>query len=147
MSNRVKILLYFDGSKESEAALNHCVNLTTERDAVLAVLGVVDIHLLATQCGGYLSEMSLTTMEHGMSACVDRATGHLRSKGIEAHGHVAVGPAVECIRDQVDHFNAEWLVVGERIRSKWLRWLMTPSAFEQLRGSIGGCTVITVPFH
>ena len=116
-----RILLCYDGSAEGRNALREGAEVAQCMQAETHLLAVIR----GAPGGGVVEGLS----EHALR-CEDEASGRilqegvdwLRERGLEAHGDIVFGNAIEEITRKVEEIHPDLIVVGHRKRSRLSRW-------------------------
>lgn len=115
------ILLCYDGSKEGRNAL--------KEGAEIALCMQVQTHLLAVirEDGGPgvlegYSEAWFRSQDSAAQNILDEGVAWLRERGLDAHGRIVFGNAIEEIVRAAQETKADLIVVGHRRRSRLARW-------------------------
>lgn len=139
------VLVYYDGSNESRAALQYVARLGSALAATVHVLSVVDIGSSVGASLGYLSDMACLQIEGNAKQTLKEALDYLRESGTVARGYLAAGHVVDSMAEYAQVLNAELLVLGHR-NQRGLAGLWPQSAnHAELVKRAAGRAVITVP--
>ncbi len=117
-----KMLLCFDGSKESHAALKQGAELAAACGAEVHLLAVIRTNAM-TLVGETLStEVPLAEYQLEVEKILHEGVEGLRQLGITAHGHVAIGDPVTEIAAAARRLSADLIVLGHHSQSAFARW-------------------------
>jgi nucleotide-binding universal stress UspA family protein len=144
MSSHYNLLVYYDGSPESRAALLRATQLGYALTGTVHVLSVVDIGSAIGSSHGYLSEVVCSQLESAAKEVLKEAMDHLRDSGTVAYGHLAMGNAVDSMARYASLLNAELLVLGHRNPRGLARWWGPRPYHVELVKRAAGRAVITV---
>jgi nucleotide-binding universal stress UspA family protein len=116
-----KILLGYDGSPQSQKALDAALDLAKQYKAELFILTVV-------QPPEFGDDVEAEAVIENSRAYHEQLLAHARppvdESGVAAHYEVAVGHPAEQIIYHADRQDADVIVVGHRGRSKFTRLLL-----------------------
>lgn len=123
-----RILIAYNGSAESQAALRECIRLAPLPPAEIHLLVVVDPppYLLV---GEYAAaavlnvEEELAAEKEKMEAELNRGRSLLEEAGLTVHRHLEIGDPVTVITELVEQLNIDLVIVGHsRHKPLALRW-------------------------
>jgi nucleotide-binding universal stress UspA family protein len=119
-----KIILAYDGSRESQQALLNCKDLSQWDHAQVHLLSVIPYDSIAMgHETSYFNEQQnkadeircLQTLKDGME--------QLNQSGIDAKGELLKGDAVDQIVEYAHNIGADLIMLGHKHRNNWLeRW-------------------------
>ncbi|MEO6917473.1 MAG: universal stress protein [Collimonas sp.] len=135
-----KILVAYNGSAESRAALQECIQLRPPGSAEIHLLGVV--HLSAYgMAGGYAPEIVCTTKTQTMRQELDEGQALLVAAGLNPVIHLEIGEPVDVIGTLADRLKIELVIVGHSRRktlaARWWRGDTDALLVERL-----GCSIL-----
>ena len=131
-----KILLAYDGSRESRTALREGALLAGRSGAEVVLLAIVPPLTSPDAMGA----MMVTAKEH--QAILDEGLERAKQIGLKVSGHIVAGEPIDAISAWAESTNADLVVVGHRKRSLLERWWSGPShatLSEQLNCSLLIC--------
>jgi nucleotide-binding universal stress UspA family protein len=144
MSPFAKLLLVYDGSAESQAALERCAQLSLALSAQVDVVSVVDAESANAHCGGLLSDLAFHRLEELARSTLDHAVSQLTGDGIVASGYVSFGRLNDVVLRHTQAFNPDLVVVGHRPQARRSRWWRSRAAHHELTERLCGTTIVTV---
>lgn len=140
-----KILVAYNGSTESRAALRECIRLAPSAQAQIHLLVVVDPppYLLV----GEYAAAAVLNVEEELAAEKEKmetelARGHalLSEAGLTVHRHLEVGDPVAVIAELVEKLNIELVIVGHSrhvpLALRWWRGTKDALLVEKIRCSL-----------
>lgn len=135
------ILCAVDGSKESDLALRHTVDLVGGRDAQVHVLHV---GLLSPWTNPRtLSSQQMDRLRHEANALLDVQVARVREMGVDPEGaHLRMGRATDEILRLRDEVDADLIVIGSRGLNAFKRVLLGSDAEGVVRHA--PCAVLVV---
>lgn len=142
MQAHSRILLLYDGSTEARLALARCAQLATALSAFVNVLSIVDSTNLNAATGGQLSGLAFVHLEQHAKEAADEAIAQLRSDGIFAHGHVAVGQTVDTLSRHAKVLSPDIVIIGHRVRRRLARWWHGSPLHADITERLQGITVV-----
>lgn len=145
MSSQYNLLVYYDGSPESRAALLRAAQLGYALTGTVHVLSVVDIASAIGASHGCLPDVVCLQLESAAKEALREAMDHLKDSGTVAFGHLATGNAVDSMARYASLLNAELLVLGHRNPRGLTRWLGPRPHHAELVKRAAGRAVIAVP--
>ncbi|WOD19074.1 universal stress protein [Paraburkholderia kirstenboschensis] len=86
MSSLFRVLLVYDGTDESQAALSRCSQLSLALSAEVDVVSVVDPVCANVNSAGMLSDLAYSRLEELARHTLQTAIGKLVDNGVTAHG-------------------------------------------------------------
>jgi nucleotide-binding universal stress UspA family protein len=141
------MLLVYDGTVESQAALAHCSRLSLALSAEVDVMSVVDSITSNARSAGMLSDLAYTHLEEAARHTLHTAVGKLAENGVTAHGYLCIGRTVDAVSRHAVASRSDIVVVGHRSRRGLSRWFgqrpLHLDLAERLRGS--ALVTVTVP--
>jgi|SRR5580698_3199731 nucleotide-binding universal stress UspA family protein len=114
-----RVLLYYDASYESRAALIHACSLCRAFEAELHIQVVVDIESAVACAGAPFTVLAKTDLDECANAILDDALRRSYAKGTNAKGIVSFGEVICCMKETASAIDACAMVVGHRKRA-WL---------------------------
>ena len=119
-----KIILAYDGSHESQQALLNCKDLSQWDHAKVHLLSVVPYETISMgHETSYYSEPEKKFDEEKRLKILSEGVEKLQSEGIEAHGKLLKGDAVDKIVEYAHNIGADLIMLGHQHRNNWLeRW-------------------------
>jgi nucleotide-binding universal stress UspA family protein len=142
MQKHSRILLLYDGSAEARLALARCAQLAMALSASVDVLSIVDSSNLNAACGGQLSGLAFEHLEQLAREAADEAIAQLRSDGIFAHGHIAVGQTVDTLSRHANVLSPDIVIVGHTGRRRLARWWHGSPLYADITERLRGLTVV-----
>ncbi|MEM5332059.1 universal stress protein [Paraburkholderia sp. JHI2823] len=144
MPDYQSILVYYDGSEESQQALNRIPELCWQRAGCeIHVLAVADIYTALISTTGIVTDLAYLTYLNNTSQLLDNALCRLKSEGIRANGYLYHGTVVESIVHYAERLNAGWIVAGFRPRQGISRLLRgRPWQFDLIERLVNRMVVI-----
>ncbi|WP_083245585.1 universal stress protein [Paraburkholderia nodosa] len=143
MSDYQSILVYYDGSEESQQALNRIPELRWQGAGELHVLAVADISTALISTAGIVTDLAYSTYLSNTSQLLDNALCRLKSKGIRASGYLSHGTVVDSVVHYAERLNAGLIVAGFRHRQGISRlWRGRPWQFDLIERLVGRMVVI-----
>ncbi|HEV8594799.1 MAG TPA: universal stress protein [Thermoplasmata archaeon] len=124
-----RILVGFDGSKESEKALDTAVELAKAASGTLIVQHVVAIGPEAYEAG----TIDLAAIEQDLGKMLDRAVERARHSGITATKVLSRGDIAATLLREAEQRGVELIVVGSLGRGRMARLLMGSVADKLVR--------------
>lgn len=118
------IILAYDGSSESQQALLKCKEISQWQHACVHLLAVVPYELvsLGPESAFYNHEESKQERER-CKTILNEGIATLSAEGLEVHGQLRDGEAVDQIVDYAQSVNADLIVLGHKHHGNWLeRW-------------------------
>ncbi len=126
-----RILVGYDGSKESEKALDAAVDLAKAAGANLVVQHVVSIGPEAYEAG----TLDVDAIERELGKMLDQAVERARQAGVTATKVLSRGDVAGTILREVEQRGADLIVVGSLGRGRMARLLMGSVADKLVRGA------------
>jgi nucleotide-binding universal stress UspA family protein len=114
-----RVLLYYDASEESRAALIHACSICRAFEAELYILVVVDIESIVACASAPFTALTRTDLNACANSFLDEALRHTSIEGTNAKGGVAFGEIICCIKEKASAIDACAIVIGHRKRT-WL---------------------------
>ncbi|MFM0501450.1 universal stress protein [Paraburkholderia caffeinilytica] len=139
-----RMLLVYDGTDESQAALSRCAELSLALSAQVDVMSVVDAASANANSAGMLSDLAYTRLEEFGRHTLRTAIGKLADNGITAHGYLTFGHTVDAVLRHAAIFNSDIVVLGHRTRKGLSRWWGDRPVHLDLAERLLGSTIITV---
>jgi nucleotide-binding universal stress UspA family protein len=116
-----KILLCYDGSAEGRNALKEGADVALCMQAEAHLLAIIRSALGAGVPEG-VNEMAFRHEDSNAEAILREGVDWLRAHGLNAHGSIVFGNAIEQITQAVQRLGPDLIVVGHRRRSRLARW-------------------------
>lgn len=139
-----RILTCYDGTAEMTAALHHATSLGKSLAAELHVLVVIDTAAMVASTLGMPSEGAYLNIEHAARETLRRGLDLAEERGMDAHGHIAIGNVADNVQHYAQALHADFVVLGHRRRSAFARIWHGPAPHQTLIGRCGASAVITV---
>jgi nucleotide-binding universal stress UspA family protein len=117
-----RVLLCYDGSDTSRRVLKTGVELASLMSAQVFVLSIVPAVIGTVSAAHAADYYGSTDFEFGYRQLLDESIAWLRSRGIEAEGHLARGNAIDQIIAYAQQMSADLIVVGHYPQAKNGRW-------------------------
>ena len=117
-----KILVAYNESQESRAALQACMRLAPGPEAEVHLVGIMNVgtYLMA---GEHVCEAVLAAEKDKIDSQVNATHAILAEAGLNVIDHVCAGEPVAVITDLVDKLGIELVIVGHaRSKPLSLRW-------------------------
>ncbi|MFM0075958.1 universal stress protein [Paraburkholderia sediminicola] len=144
MPSLSRMLLVYDGTDESHAALSRCAELSLALSAQVDVISVVDSVSANANSAGMLSDLAYMRLEESARHTLRIAIGKLADNGISAHGYVTFGRTVDAVSRHAATFNSDIVVLGHRTRKGLSRWWSDRPVHLDLAERLIGSTIVTV---
>ncbi|MFM0471400.1 universal stress protein [Paraburkholderia strydomiana] len=144
MSSLFRMLLVYDGTAESQAALSRCSQLSLALSAAVDVVSVVDPAGANAHSAGMLSDLAYSRLEEFARHTLQTAIGKLADSGVTAHGYLTFGRTADAVSRHAANFNSDIVVVGHRTQKGLLRWLGERPVHLDLAERLRGSTIVTV---
>lgn len=116
-----KILLCYDGTTEGRNALMAGADVALCMQSEVHLLAIIRPHAGPVVPEGY-SETWFKHEGDAAAAILNEGVTWLKDHGLEAHGDLAFGNAIEEIVRAAHHVKPDLIVVGHRRRSRLARW-------------------------
>jgi nucleotide-binding universal stress UspA family protein len=116
-----KILLCYDGSAEGRNALKEGAEVALCMHAEAYLLAIIRSAFAVGVPEG-VNEMAFRHEDSSAEAILQEGVDWLRERGLEAHGRIVFGNAIEQITQSVQQIQPDLIVVGHRRRSRLARW-------------------------
>jgi nucleotide-binding universal stress UspA family protein len=116
-----KILVGYDGSEAGKKAFETGLELAAKHGAELYVIAVCRPPEIADEVE---TEAVIENSRRYHAEMLDELKPVVAAKGVRGHFEVAVGHPAEQIIYDADRHAADLIVVGDRGRSKFTRWLL-----------------------
>jgi nucleotide-binding universal stress UspA family protein len=116
-----KILLCYDGTEEGRNALKAGADVALCMQAEAYLLAIIRPRSAPIVPEGY-SEAWFRHEDDAAKAILDEGVTWLKDHGLEAHGNLAFGNAIEEIVHAAHSMQPDLIVVGHRRRSRLARW-------------------------
>ena len=135
-----KILVAYNGTPESRAALHECIKLAPGSDAQVHLLGVVYFPSGYMLAGEYIPEAALVQEKERMQSDLAEAHALFAKAGLSVIDHLAVGEPVEVISKLAGELGIEIVILGHRrsksLAARWWRGSVDVSLLEKVRCSL-----------
>ncbi|HZZ12850.1 MAG TPA: universal stress protein [Paraburkholderia sp.] len=138
------MLLVYDGTDESHAALSRCAELSLALSAQVDVVSVVDSISANANSAGMLSDLAIMHLEEAARHTLRTAIGKLADGGVSAHGYLTFGRTVDAVSRHAATFNSNIVVLGHRAQKGLSRWFRDRPAHLDLADRLPGSTIVTV---
>ncbi len=122
------ILLCFDGTRESRKALREGSEIAEKFQAAAHLLAVVRLPVGLAATEGVVPQELFQVEQQRAREILDEGVNRLKSRGLLATGHIALGEPVEQIISKATELRANLIVLGHRHQGTLGRWW---------RGSVG----------
>ena len=116
-----KVLLCYDGTAEGRRALRHGADVVMCMKSEAYLLAIVQ-SLVTSAIPEGVTPLFAECEGDRAQALLDEGVRWLRDRGVNAHGSLEYGSAVECIAATARKIGADLIVVGHRNRSRLARW-------------------------
>jgi len=139
-----KIILAYDGSRESQQALINCKDLSQWEHAKVHLLSVVPYKTISIgHETSHFSEEQNTIEKGRCLKILDEGLEHLKKAGIEAKCELLQGDAVGKIVEYAHGIDADLIMIGNKHRDNWLeRWWRSSTTKALIEHS--PCSVLVV---
>nr|WP_027210748.1 universal stress protein [Burkholderia sp. WSM2232] len=138
------MLLLYDGTAESQAALTRCTQLSLALKSHVDVVCVVDPDSANATCAGMLSQLAYTYLEDLARRTLATAVAQLMQHGVTAHGYLTFGRKADAISHHAASSPPGMVVVGHRPKTGLVRWWGERPIYVDLAERLPGCTIVTV---
>ena len=116
-----KVLLCYDGTAEGRRALRHGADVVICMKSEAYLLAIVQ-SLVASAIPEGVTSMLAESEDGRAQALLDEGVQWLRDRGVNAHGALEYGGAVECIAATAQRIGADLIVLGHKSRGPLARW-------------------------
>lgn len=116
-----KLLLCYDGSTEGRNALKEGAEVAICMQAEAHLLAIIRSTLAVGVPEG-VNEMAFRNEDSNAESILHEGVDWLRIRGLNAHGEIVFGNAIEQITQAVERVQPDLIVVGHRRRSRLARW-------------------------
>ena len=133
-----KVLLAYDGTVEGRRALRQGADVVYCMKSEVHLLAICRSLLSSSIPEGVTPELARCEDERAQ-AILDEGVARLKEHGVEAHGSLEYGNAVDAISQTAERVGADLIVVGHRHRSRLERWWSESdeeSLLERVRCSV-----------
>ncbi|MBW0446716.1 universal stress protein [bacterium M00.F.Ca.ET.228.01.1.1] len=144
MTTLSHMLLLYDGTAESQAALSRCKQLSLALKAHVDVVSVVDPDSANATCAGMLSELAYAYLEELGRRTLSTAVDELIQHGVTAHGYLSVGCKADAIFRHAASSPPDIVVIGHRLQRGLARWWGERPVHVDLADRLRGSTIVTV---
>jgi nucleotide-binding universal stress UspA family protein len=135
-----KILVAYNGSPESRAALHECIKLAPGHDVQVHLLAVLYFPAGNMLAGEYVPEAALIQEQESMRKDLAEAHALMADAGMSVIEHLAVGEPVEIITKLAKELDIELVILGHRrgrsLAARWWRGSVDVSLLEKARCSL-----------
>ena len=138
-----KVLIAFDGSEDSSAALDKGVELAALYTAEVVLVAVLDTGIDVAAAEAYASGSADQEQVESSRSLLDRETMRLRQRGLAVTAIVTYGNPPEQIAEKAREVGADLVVIGHRTRGLWSR-LANESVGVQLVKD-PPCSILVIP--
>jgi nucleotide-binding universal stress UspA family protein len=134
-----KILVAYNESQESRAALQACIRLAPGMEAEVHLVGIMNIgtYLMA---GEHVCEAMLAAEKGKIDSEVNANHAILAAAGMKVIDHVCAGEPVAVITDLVDKLGIELVIVGHArskpLAQRWWRGSNDSLLMEKIRCNV-----------
>jgi len=116
-----KIILCYDGSAEGRNALREGADVALCMQAETHLLAIIRTAAAPTVPEAY-GEAWFSHQESAAASILNEGVDWLRERGLQAHGRLAFGNAIDEIVRAAHSLQPDLIVVGHRQRSRLARW-------------------------
>jgi nucleotide-binding universal stress UspA family protein len=135
-----KILVAYNGTPESRAALHECIRLAPGPEVQVHLLAVVNFPAGYMLAGEYVPEAALAQEQERMQDDLAEAHALMAKQNITVTDHLAVGEPIEVISKLAAELGIELVIVGHRrnksLAARWWRGSVDVSLLEKVRCSL-----------
>jgi nucleotide-binding universal stress UspA family protein len=135
-----KILVAYNGTPESRAALHECIRLAPGPEVQVHLLAVVNFPAGYMLAGEYVPEAALAQEQERMQDDLAEAHALMAKQNIAVTDHLAVGEPIEVICKLAAELGIELVIVGHRrnksLAARWWRGSVDVSLLEKVRCSL-----------
>jgi nucleotide-binding universal stress UspA family protein len=135
-----KILVAYNGTAESRAALHECIRLAPGPDVQIHLLAVVNFPAGYMLAGEYVPEAALVEEQERMQTDLAEARALMAKEGMTVTDHLAVGEPVEVMSKLAAELGIELIILGHRrnksMAARWWRGSVDVSLLEKVRCSL-----------
>ncbi len=117
-----KMLLCFDGTRESHAALKQGAELAAACHAQVHLLAVIQAGAMALVGETLSAEAPLADYQQRVTDILNEGVEDLLALGVTAKGHMAIGDPVTEIAAAAHALSVDLIVLGHHSRSALARW-------------------------
>lgn len=133
-----RVLLAYDGTVEGRRALRQGADVVYCMKSEVHLLAICHNLLSSAIPEGVTPELARGE-ERRAQAILDEGVARLKEHGVEAHGTLEYGNAVDRIAEAAERIGADLIVVGHKHRSRLARWWSESdeeSLLERVRCSV-----------
>ncbi|MDA8390239.1 MAG: universal stress protein [Gammaproteobacteria bacterium] len=116
------MLLCFDGTRESHAALRRGAELAAACRAQVHLLAVIQTSAMALVGEALSPEAPLADYQQRVKDILQEGVESLRALGVTAKGHIAIGDPVTEIAAAARTLSVDLIVLGHHSQSAFARW-------------------------
>jgi len=116
-----KVLLCYDGSTEGRNALREGAEVAQCMQTEVHLLAVIRSALAVGVPEG-VNEMAFRNESSNADTILREGVDWLRERGLDAHGSIVFGNAIEVITQAARELQPDLIVVGHKRRSRLARW-------------------------
>lgn len=118
-----RILVAYDGSAESRAAVDECAHLSPSPERAVHVVCVIHDPSAFVLPGEFVPEPMMAAERGELLADLERVADTLRTRGFVVTTHLVDGEAVEVLSRLATELAIDLLVIGHRRAAKFMtRW-------------------------
>lgn len=134
-----KILVAYNDSPESRAALHACLRLAPGPSAEIHLVGVINMgtYLMA---GEHVCEAVLAAEKYKIDNELEKSHALLADAGLNVIDHLQAGEPVDVIREMVEKLGIELVIVGHSrnkpLAMRWWRGSADAMLVEKIRCSV-----------
>ena len=138
-----RILLAYDGSRESQRVLFECGKLTEPLDTEFHLLAVKSAPPAVLRGDGFLPEKLVEQDEDFAKSLLNEGILALRRRGLRAVSHFSVGAPIEEICNTAMEYRVDLIVVGHRQTTSFARRWWSSSMCASLL-DCAPCSILVV---
>jgi nucleotide-binding universal stress UspA family protein len=138
-----KVLIAFDGSEDSRAALNQGADLAALSKADVVLLSVLDTGLDVAAAEAYASGSADDDQIAAIGTLLEQERVRLQERGIAVSAKVAFGHPPEQILEQARELGVDLVVIGHRTHGLWSRLANDAVGVQLVRTP--PCSILVVP--
>lgn len=138
-----KVLIAFDGSEDSHAALNAGADLAALCKAEVVLLAVIDAGIDVAAAEAYASGSATDEQYEETRSLLDQAMEGLRPRGLTGTTLMAFGHPAEQITEKARELGADLVVIGHRTHGLWSRLANDAVGVQLVKDP--PCSVLVVP--
>jgi nucleotide-binding universal stress UspA family protein len=138
-----KVLIAFDGSEDSRAALNAGTDLAALGKAEVVLLAVLDTGIDVAAAEAYASGTAEDEQVAETRALLDQEMERLRQRGIAGTTVMAFGHPPDQIIGKARELGADLVVIGHRTHGLWSRLANDAVGVQLVKNP--PCSILVVP--